>query len=48
MVSLLQTLIDAEANVPYLIAARAFKTGLTYRADVFSETSPNARDLVSI
>ena len=35
-------------QVPRPIAARATKSGLTYRADLLSEKIPNARDLVSI
>ncbi|MBY6198440.1 3-deoxy-D-manno-octulosonic acid kinase [Vibrio hangzhouensis] len=46
--ALLNTLIEAEVNVPRPIAARAVKTGLYYRADLFSEKIPNARDLVAI
>ena len=45
---LLNTLIEAGVNVPRPIAARAVKSGLTYKADLLSEKIPNARDLVSI
>lgn len=45
---LLNTLIEAGVNVPRPIAARAAKSGLTYKADLLSEKIPNARDLVSI
>ncbi|WP_117235661.1 3-deoxy-D-manno-octulosonic acid kinase [Vibrio maerlii] len=45
---LLNTLIEAGVNVPKPIAARAVKSGLTYRADLLSEKIPNAKDLVTI
>jgi len=45
---LLNTLIEAGVNVPKPIAARAVKSGFTYKADLLSEKIPNARDLVSI
>lgn len=45
---LLNTLIESGVNVPRPIAARAVKSGLTYKADLLSEKIPNARDLVSI
>lgn len=45
---LLNTLIEAGVNVPRPIAARAVKSGVTYKADLLSEKIPNARDLVSI
>ncbi|KOO12245.1 3-deoxy-D-manno-octulosonic acid kinase, partial [Vibrio xuii] len=35
-------------RVPRPIAARAIKSGISYRADLLSEKVPNARDLVSI
>ncbi len=46
--NLLRVLIESGVNVPRPIAARAVKTGLTYRADLLSERIPNAKDLVSI
>ncbi|NOH80837.1 3-deoxy-D-manno-octulosonic acid kinase [Vibrio sp. RE86] len=45
---LLNTLIKVGVNVPKPIAARAVKSGFTYKADLLSEKIPNARDLVSI
>ncbi|KFI09613.1 3-deoxy-D-manno-octulosonic acid kinase [Vibrio coralliilyticus] len=45
---LLNSLIEAGVNVPRPIAARAVKSGVTYKADLLSEKIPNARDLVSI
>ncbi|MET2852567.1 3-deoxy-D-manno-octulosonic acid kinase [Vibrio owensii] len=46
--NLLRVLIESGVNVPRPIAARAVKTGLTYRADLLSERISNAKDLVSI
>jgi 3-deoxy-D-manno-octulosonic acid kinase len=45
---LLNDLIKAGVNVPKPIAARAVKTGLTYRADLLSEKVADATDLVGI
>lgn len=45
---LLQTLIEAGVNVPRPIAARAVRSGYTYRADLLSERISNAKDLVAI
>lgn len=45
---LLNVLIAAGVNVPKPIAARAVKSGFTYKADLLSEKIPNARDIVSI
>ena len=45
---LLNDLIKAGVNVPKPIAARAVKTGLTYRADLLSEKIADATDLVGI
>ncbi|MGR5557280.1 3-deoxy-D-manno-octulosonic acid kinase [Vibrio fortis] len=45
---LLNDLIEADVNVPKPIAARATKTGLSYRADLLSEKIAGATDLVDI
>lgn len=45
---LLQTLMEAGVNVPRPIAARAVRSGYTYRADLLSERISNAKDLVAI
>ena len=45
---LLKTLKQAGVNVPRPIAARAIRSGFTYRADLLSEKIANARDLVAI
>ncbi|GAM54714.1 3-deoxy-D-manno-octulosonic acid kinase [Vibrio ishigakensis] len=45
---LLKNLRESGVNVPRPIAARAKKSGLTYRADLLSERIPNASDLVAI
>lgn len=45
---LLKKLRKSGVNVPRPIAARAKKTGFTYRADLLSERIPNARDLVAV
>jgi 3-deoxy-D-manno-octulosonic acid kinase len=46
--NLLKHLQREGVNVPKPIAARAVKTGLTYRADILSELVPHASDLVDI
>ncbi|CAM3021741.1 3-deoxy-D-manno-octulosonic acid kinase [Vibrio diazotrophicus] len=45
---LLQQLRESGVNVPRPIAARAIRTGFTYKADLLSEKVFNARDLVAI
>ncbi|KJY84134.1 3-deoxy-D-manno-octulosonic acid kinase [Vibrio galatheae] len=45
---LLKALREAGVNVPKPLAARAIRTGFTYRADLLSEKIANARDLVAI
>lgn len=45
---LLQKLRLSGVNVPRPIAARAQKTGFTYRADLLSERIPNSRDLMAV
>ncbi|WP_394242641.1 3-deoxy-D-manno-octulosonic acid kinase [Vibrio astriarenae] len=46
--SLLEHLLEQGVNVPKPIAARAKRSGLSYRADLLSERIPGARDLVSL
>jgi len=45
---LLKQLADSGVNVPKPIAARATKSGITYKADLLSEKIANAEDLVGI
>ena len=45
---LLSELIEAGVNVPKPIAARAVKSGTTYKADLLSEKVADATDLVDI
>ncbi|KOO02897.1 3-deoxy-D-manno-octulosonic acid kinase [Vibrio nereis] len=45
---LLALMREQGIRVPRPIAARAIKSGISYRADLLSEKVPNARDLVSI
>ena len=45
---LLNTLIEADVNVPKPIAAKAVKRTFCYQADLLSQKIPNARDLVAI
>ena len=45
---LLALMREQGIQVPRPIAARAIKSGLSYRADLLSEKVPNAQDLVSI
>ncbi len=45
---LLNTLIEADVNVPKPIAARVVKRTFCYQADLLSQKIPKARDLVAI
>lgn len=45
---LLAMMREQGIQVPRPIAARAIKSGMSYRADLLSEKIPNAQDLVSI
>ncbi|MCY9804066.1 3-deoxy-D-manno-octulosonic acid kinase [Vibrio scophthalmi] len=45
---LLALMREQGIQVPRPIAARAIKSGMSYRADLISEKIPNAQDLVSI